>query len=55
MHTLSIGSGVCHVNGHRCEYSIYGLGGGGCMNSLMTGEGTGRIMNMRIICNEGVW
>ena len=25
------------------------------MNSVMTGEGTGRIMNMKIICDEGVW
>ena len=23
MHTLSVGSGVCHVNGQRCEYSMY--------------------------------
>ena len=25
------------------------------MNSVTTGEGTGRIMNMKIICDEGVW
>ena len=25
------------------------------MNLVMTGEGTGRIMNMKIICGEGVW
>ena len=25
------------------------------MNSVMTREGTGRIMNMKIICDEGVW
>ena len=25
------------------------------MNSVMIGEGTGRIMNMKIICDEGVW
>ena len=54
MHTLSVGSGVCYVNGHRCEYSTYGWGGGGCMNSLMIGEGTRRIMNLKIICYEGV-
>ena len=24
VHTLSVGSGVCHVNGQRCEYSMYG-------------------------------
>ena len=55
MHTLSVGSGVCHVNGQRCEHSMYGYGGGGRMNLVMTGEGTRRIMNMRIICDEGVW
>ena len=25
------------------------------MNSVMIGEGTRRIMNMKIICDEGVW
>ena len=24
VHTVSIGSRVSHINGHRCEYSMYG-------------------------------